>query len=49
MDAVLHSTLHGVIHEFIAHEEQVRDVDEVITAVKNLILYGFCRKEPKNP
>jgi AcrR family transcriptional regulator len=49
MDAVLHATLHGIIHEFIVHEEQIRDVDEVISAVKGLVLYGFCRKEPAKP
>ncbi len=49
MDAVLHATLHGVIHEFIVHEDNVRDVDEVIPAVKEIILYGFCPKEKAKP
>lgn len=45
MDLQLQATLHGIIHEFILNENNVRDVDEVIPAVKDLILYGFCPKE----
>ncbi len=49
MDAVLHATLHGVIHEFIAHENRVRDIEEAIPALKDLILHGFCPKENRKP